>query len=256
MPTGLDHFIVVAPDPDVAAQRLEDELGLRADPGGRHEAYGTFNRLIWLGDSYVEILGIADRSLAAAAWFGPRAMQLLDQSGGGYVGLALASDDLTADLLFLHGQGSRLGDVLDGQRHRPDGGTVRWKVASGEADPELGCLFLIEHDETGAEWAPADRAERARQAHPLGGPARLERVELPVGDVRATSMRLHREIGLAFRPSLAGEGARESSVARQALRLVRAGAGRAPTVVVRGGASRRQADLFGCRWLIEPSAAA
>jgi hypothetical protein len=252
MLTGIDHFIVVVPDPDEAAEQLEARLGLRAGPGGRHESYGSFNRLLWLGDSFIEILGIADRALAARAWFGPRALEVLDQAGAGYIGLSFASDDLDAEMAGLHGQGSRLGPPVAGERHRPDGGTVRWKVASGEPDAELGHLFLIEHDISSAEWTAEDRARRAAESHPLGGPARLERVELPVRDLRATSMALHRELGLAFRPSLAGEGARDTSVGRQTFRLVHAAAGRLPTVAFRGGAERRDVVLDGCRWIVEP----
>jgi hypothetical protein len=256
MLTGIDHFIVAGGDPDRAADELEAALGLRAGPGGRHPAYGSFNRLVWLGDSYLEILGISDRELAAAAWFGPRALEVLDHAGAGYVGLSLVADDLVADVAALRAQGSSLGEPAAGQRARPDGGVVRWKVATpAVADPELGCVFLIEHDPTGAEWTPKDRARRAADVHPLGGPVRLVRVELPVSDMKLATMQLHRHVGPAFRPSLAGAGARDASVGSQTLRLVRAGAGRLPTVVVRGGSESRAAELFGCRWLVEPAAA-
>jgi hypothetical protein len=256
MLTGIDHYIVVVPDPDEAADQLEQAIGLRASAGGRHAAYGSFNRLVWLGDSYIEILGVADRELAAGAWFGPHALKVLDRAGAGYIGVSFVSDDLDAEMAGLHRQGSRLGAAEPGQRHRPDGGTVRWKVASGDPDPELGYLFLIEHDHTGAEWNEQDRARRAAESHPLGGPARLERVELPVSDVRAKTMSLHRDLGLAFRPSLAGEGARDTSIGRQVLRLVHAGPDRLPTVVVRGGSERRDVELFGCRWLVEAAGSA
>jgi catechol 2,3-dioxygenase-like lactoylglutathione lyase family enzyme len=255
MLTGIDHVIVVVADPDQACAELERELGLRAGGGGRHEAYGSFNRLVWLGDSYIEVLGISDRRLAEQAWFGAGALQVLDSAGAGYVGLSLVSDDLGADMRVLREQGSRLGDPVAGQRVRPDGGVVRWHVSSAdEPDPELGYLFLIEHDSTGAEWTPADRDRRAAEEHPLGGPVRLERVELPVDDLRATTTRLHRDLGVAFRPSLAGGGARDTSVGRQTLRLVTDGPGRLPTVALRGGSAPREVELFGCRWVVRPVA--
>lgn len=251
---GLDHFIVAVRDPDEAATELERELGLRAGPGGRHTQYGSFNRLLWLGDSYVELLGIADRTLAEHAWFGSRALQVLDGAGGGYVGLSLASDDLAADMGGLHAQGSLLGPPEAGERARPDGGTVRWKVATAEPDPELGHLFLIEHDSSGAEWTPDDRARRATESHPLGGPARLARVELPVADMKQATMRLHRDLGLQFRPSLVGGGARDASVGQQTLRLIPATTSALPLVAVRGGTAEREALAFGCRWRVEPAA--
>jgi hypothetical protein len=254
---GLDHFIVAVPDPDEAAAELERLLGLRAGPGGRHAEYGSFNRLLWLGDSYIELLGIDDRGLAADAWFGPKALQVLDGPGAGYIGMSLATDDIAADMRLLDELGTRLRSPEAGERRRPDGRTVRWKVATmAEADPELGHLFLIEHDSTAAEWTAAERAARAGEEHPLGGTARMVRVELPVGDMPAASMRLHRDLGLRFRPSLAGGGARDSSVGSQTLRLVPVSAESGPAVVVRGGAERREVTAFGCRWMVEPAAGA
>jgi hypothetical protein len=255
MLTGLDHFIVVVPSPDDAAKEIEAALGIRAGPGGRHERYGSFNRLIWLGDSYIELLGIDDRELVRTTWFGPRALDVLDRAGAGYVGLVLASDDLDAEMEMLHQQGSHFGEPIDGERHRPDGRVVRWKAAvAREPDPEVGVVFLIEHDMTSAEWTPADRAERAREVHPLGTPVRLTHVELPVRDLRGTTTRLHRELGLQFRPSLVGGGARDASLGEQILRLVPATAGALPTVGLRGGSSVRELTAFGCRWLLEPVA--
>ncbi|CAN5694877.1 hypothetical protein BH23CHL7_BH23CHL7_19620 [soil metagenome] len=254
MITGIDHFIVAVPSPDRAADELEAALGLRTGTGGRHEAYGSFNRLLWLGDSYIEFLGISDPALASAAWFGPRALNVLEREGAGYVGLSLASADLATEMVRLRGQGSRLGEPAAGERRRPDDGVVRWKVATADQpDPELGHLFLIEHDRQSAEWTDDDRARRAADEHPLGGPARLARVALPVADMKQATMRVHRDLGLAFRPSLAGDGARDTSVGRQLLRLLRQDPGSMPTVVVRGGSMEREAELFGCRWQVEPA---
>jgi hypothetical protein len=255
MLTGLDHVIVVVPNPDDAAAQIEKQLGIRAGPGGRHEQYGSFNRLIWLGDSYIELLGISDAQLARTAWFGPHALGVLERSGSGYVGLSLVADDLDAEMEVLHQQGSRFGPPEEGERARPDSRIVRWKVAvAGEPDPELGHIFLIEHDMSSAEWTAADRAERAREGHPLGTPVRLTHVELPVRDMRGTTMRLHRDVGLQFRPSLVGGGARDASLGEQTLRLVPATAGTLPTVGLRGGGSVRELTAFGCRWLLEPAA--
>jgi hypothetical protein len=134
---------------------------------------------------------------------------------------------------------------------------VRWSIARPpDVDPELGLTFLIEHDTTAAEWRPADREARARQVHPLGGPVRLARVELPVTDMRRSTMRLHRDLGVAFRPSLAGGGARDGTVGDHTLRLLRAGPGRLPTVVLRGGPHGREVELLGCRFRIEPATGA
>jgi hypothetical protein len=250
---GLDHFIVAVDDPDDAAAQLESEVGLRAGAGGRHAAHGTHNRLIWLGDTYIELMGVFDRDLARASWFGSHALRLLDETGGGQMGLVLAADDIDADVQRLRATGSSLGQPESGERVRPDGGVVRWHLAhAAEPDPELGLVFLIEHDTAAAEWTPEERARRAQEMHPAGGPVRLVRVELPVHDMKSSTMRLHRDVALQFRPSLAGGGARDSSVGEHVVRLVRAASGVLPRVVLRGGDERRQVAALGCQWLMEP----
>src|SRR3954470_8673700 len=253
MLTGIDHVLLACADPDAAAIELEAAVGLRSSPGGRHVAHGTFNRLIWLGDSYVELMGVFDPALAANSWWGKHALKVVE-AGGGFMGVVLASDDLESDAARLRAMGSVLGEPEAGSRRRPHGKVGRWNIAHAAApDPDLGLLFLIEHDATGAEWTPADRQQRAAFAHPLGATARLERVEVPAAGMQRATMRVHRDAGVAFRPSLAGAGARDGAVGRQTLRLFPATTKDPPRVVVRGGPMGREVALLGCRWLVEPA---
>jgi hypothetical protein len=256
MLTGIDHVLVACAEPDAAALALESQLGLRASAGGRHEAHGTFNRIVWLGDSYVELLGVSDATLAARSWWGRHALAVLAAGhAAGYMGVVLASDQLEADTQALRAHGSLLGEPEAGSRLRPDGRLVRWRLAHEPTpDPDLGLLFLIEHDRNAAEWTPAEVAQRRAGIHPLGGPARLERLELPVAAMKQATMRVHRDIGVAFRPSLAGEGARDGAIGRQTLRLYPSFAGRRPTIVIRGGSEPVEVELLGCRWRREAAA--
>lgn len=251
---GIDHIIVAARAPDVAVTQLADALGLRAGGGGRHAAHGTFNRLIWLGDSYLELMGVDDAALAADSWWGRHALAVLGSADAGYMGVAVASDDVAADAARALAQGSILGEPVVGERTLADGRIARWQLAHGpRPDPEIGLAFLIEHDADGAEWTPADRSARAAEVQPLGTPVGLRRLELPVTDMRAATMRLHRDLGVAFRPSLAGAGARDGAVGVQTIRLVRRGADSRARVVLAGGSRSREARLLGCDWLLEPS---
>jgi hypothetical protein len=258
MLTGIDHVLLACADPDAAAVELERTVRLRASAGGRHDSQGTFNRLVWLGDSYIELMGVFDERLAAASWWGRYALAVLEraESGGeraGYMGVVFASDDLAADAALVMARGSVLGPPEEGSRNRPDSRVVRWRLSHApKPDPDLGLLFLIEHDPSGAEWNPAERAERAAMEHPLGGPARLVRVELPVSNMQAATMRVHRDAGVAFRPSLAGGGARDGAVGRQTLRLLPGGPAVAPRVVIRGGGEPREVSLLGCQWQVLP----
>src|SRR5688572_15537210 len=101
MLTGIDHVIIAAADPGAAAGLLEAELGLVAGGGGRHDQHGTFNRLTWLGDSYIELVGVFDTTLAAASWWGKHILDLLASSGAAYAGAPLASSDIDADVAMV-----------------------------------------------------------------------------------------------------------------------------------------------------------
>jgi len=256
---GIDHLVIAVPDPDPAAAQLERELGLEATGGGRHDALGTFNRLVWLGDSYLELIGVFDRALAERSWIGEPTVRALD-AGGGLATWAIATDALDRDTSALRAIGADFDDPIPGERLRPDGQVVRWNLAAprrlGPADPP----FLIEHDPASAEWTPADRAARAERRHPIGGPVRLETLELPIDDVNATTQRFARTLGLRFRPSLAGGGARDADMGGQVVRLRPRRRG-SPTpatspaihLVVSGPVERRTADLLGCRWIVRPT---
>jgi hypothetical protein len=249
--SGIDHLILACANPPGAAAELEARLGLAVTGGGRHDAHGTYNRLFWLGDSYIELMGVFDPLLAARSWWGAHISRLLQTSQAAYAGLALASDDLSTDIARLRGQGARISDPIPGERRRPDGDLVRWQIARlPQPDPDLGLCFLIEHDTMAAEWRPADRAARAAQVHPVGTAGRLVRVELPVADVRAATLHLLRELGLQFRPSLGGGGARDASLGGQTLRV---SAVARPVITVRAGTVARRAEALGCEWELLPA---
>ena len=251
---GIDHLVIAVADPDDAVAAFETEIGAAPTGGGRHEALGTFNRVVWLGDSYVEFIGVFDAALAATSWVGAPALRALE-AGGGFATWAIATDDLDAELAGLRAGGSSLGEARPGERQRPDGAVVRWRLAAADRLGPDEPPFLIEHDLAGAEWTTADRAERSTGAERLGGPIDLDTLELPVDDPNPASQRLLRAVGLRFRPSLAGGGARDANVGRQIVRLrPRRGDAVAPTIRVRAGsADERTIELFGCRWVVVPS---
>ena len=263
--TGLDHVFFAVPDLDAAAATLEAGLGLRVGPGGRHEAWGTANRLIWCGDSYLELVAVEDRERAAASWFGQAVLETLAMSSGGasagsaapggFVGFVVASNDLAADVAALDWEGPGFGGLVAGSRERPDGRIVCWRTARPRgAETHRPLAFAIEHDLQAAEWTPAERSARTSEAHPLGGPVRLVRLELAVGDVPVVIDRLLRWFDLRFRPSLSGGGARDAEIGGQTVRLRRLAPGvPGATVVLRSPSltAERSLELAGCRLVLE-----
>jgi glyoxalase-like protein len=242
---GIDHLVIAVADPDDAVDQLHDGLGLAPGGGGRHEGLGTFNRLVWLGDSYLELIGVFDPELARESWIGAPTIHALE-GGGGLATWAVATNAIEADAARLRDAGSDLGDLTAGERLRPDGRIVRWRLASPPTLAYDGPPFLIEHDTSGAEWTPSERAERA------SGPARLELLELRVDDVDRTSRAFMRTVGVRFRPSLVGAGARDADIGRHRLRLrsARSGARMATIDLSISGATPTELDLLGCHWVV------
>jgi Glyoxalase-like domain len=243
---GVDHLVIAVADPDAAVAELQVKLGLAPGGGGRHERLGTFNRLVWLGDTYLELISVFDRVAAAHSWLGAPTLRALE-TGGGLATWAIASDDLAADVATLQHGGSTLAEPVDGERARTDGRVVRWRLSVPEQLDRDRPPFLIEHDLTAAEWSTVDRAERAT------APTRLTVLELGVDDPDVRSRSLLRTVGLRFRPSLSGGGARDADIGTQLVRL-RPTHGRAQprtTVHLRtrhhGSAD---VDALGCHWIL------
>jgi Glyoxalase-like domain len=123
----LDHVVYAVRDLDAAAIRFREAFGLDSVAGGRHERWGTANRIVPLGEQYLELVASVDDPTAAETVFGRGVLECA-AGGGGWFTIAAVADDL-------EGVGSRLGlEVGSGSRMRPDGQTVRWRMA-GLDDP-------------------------------------------------------------------------------------------------------------------------
>ena len=203
---GIDHLVIAVRDPDAAAAELERELGLAFTGGGRHEGAGTWNRLAFLGDSYVELIGVFDRGLVLANpdfAVGRAALELLDAGGEGLATWAVAVDDCHTEVARLRSLGARIGDPVRGSRVRPDGETVRWVTAFPELGPDRP-PFLIEHEMRGPEWGPEALAARRAYRHPRLGAVRIGRLVLPVADPAAYAAQCEDTVGIRFRADVSG----------------------------------------------------
>jgi len=224
---GIDHVVLAVEEPDATAARLESDLGLEAAGGGRHEAMGTFNRLIWLGDTYLELIGVFDLDLARRSWLGAPVLAALSTDAG-LATWAIAVDDLDGLLKWLPNDRQPVGP-LDGERRRGDGRIVRWRLAHptgiGPAVP-----FLIEHDTNGAEWTPEERGARAAEEHPIGGRVRLATIEVRTGAAPAAASRLRSLLSTSVEPD--GRGAVRVVIGSQAVRFAPVGPDGGPSTVV------------------------
>ena len=242
---GVDHLVIAVRSVEEAAAELETVLGLAFTGGGRHEGMGTYNRLAFLGDAYIELIGVFDRSLVAANpgfAVGKATLEHLDSVGEGLVTYALASDALVDEVARLRAEGSDLSTAVEGSRTRPDGEVVRWWTAF---PPSLGPdrpPFLIEHELLGAEWGDEGRAARAAFRHPVGGAVRLVQLRLAVGDPWPVAEAYGRELGIAF-----SEGWRVA-IDGQAVVLVSGGGPAVVELAVEPGTPPLDVVRLGVRW--------
>ena len=138
---------------------------------------------------------------------------------------------------------------------------VAWAAASGStAVPSLvgptAPPFLIEHDTGGAEWSSRDRASRAAAVHPAGGALRLTSLEIPMVDPARVAAAYRQAIGLTVEPWLGGgDWTLATTVGPQRIVLAPVDRTTRPSVVIRLSATAGppvRADLFGCRFVIDP----
>jgi Glyoxalase-like domain len=152
----LDHILLAVRDLDEAAEHLEREHGLTSYVGGNHPAWGTGNRIVPLGDSYLELIAVVDEATAAATEVG-RWVAAGAGARGAPIGWAVRPDDLDATA-------ERLGiAAFEGSRARPDGTTLRWRMAGSDrafATPALP--WFIDWEDRATHPGAAQRSVAAR----------------------------------------------------------------------------------------------
>ncbi|MGI8595216.1 MAG: VOC family protein [Solirubrobacteraceae bacterium] len=121
----VDHVIYGTRDIDAAAGRLWEEHGLASVVGGRHRAWGTENRIVPLGDAYLELMTVFDAELAARTQLGRFVAQRIAR-GDGFLGWMAAGEGFEERAAALGVEPMSFG------RQRPDGSEVRWRLAGLE----------------------------------------------------------------------------------------------------------------------------
>jgi hypothetical protein len=131
----LDHVLIAVDDLEAAAKEVEQRHGLASVEGGRHQGLGTANRIVPLGETYLELVAVVDEAEAASGFGSWVARGLRPR----LLGWCARTDDLdaVAEQLDL--------TIADGSRAHPDGTILTWRMAGLERSAEEPSLpFFIE----------------------------------------------------------------------------------------------------------------
>ena len=161
-PRALDHLVVACRDLARAAADWE-RLGFTLTPRAYHP-FGTTNRLIQFGATFVELIALHDERLIRPPTdrtfsFGDFNRRILADREGGSL-LVVVSADADADLADYAARGLRTFDRFDFERtaRQPDGAerTVAFRLAvvADPALPEVG-TFACENRFPQNFWTPA-----------------------------------------------------------------------------------------------------
>jgi Glyoxalase-like domain len=132
----LDHVLIPLADLSRAVTEFERRYGLVSVEGGRHADWGTANRIVPLGDNYLELVAVVDPAEASQSAFG---QWVANARAGQPLGWGVRTDDLGA-------VAERLGlNIGAGSRFTATGDLLSWRIAGVEramAEPWLP--FFIE----------------------------------------------------------------------------------------------------------------
>jgi glyoxalase-like protein len=161
----LDHVLIAVADLRAAGSEIEERYGLTSVEGGNHPAWGTANRIVPLGDSYLELIAVVDAGKAAQSSFG-RWVTSAASSTLRPLGWAVRTTQLDE-------VARRLGlQVHAGSRTTPGGDDVRWRSAGlDEAATQPSLPFFI-------EWGPKTRLPGQAEIHHPAGAAKISRLVL------------------------------------------------------------------------------
>lgn len=145
MNLALDHLVhFIKAEPSEPVKKWGD-VGYKAVLGGSHENWGTYNSLLYIGQSYIEFLSIESNHIAAAAE-NPLIKQLTDElpSGEGIGQLCFRTSNIEELKAELKRKGFESLPIFEGSRKRQDGSLLSWKMLFFKENPHYKYPFFID----------------------------------------------------------------------------------------------------------------
>lgn len=158
----VDHVIVCVPDLEHSVRSFEERHGVASVPGGRHAGHGTANRLVPLGDAYIELVAVEDPDEARESGFGSWVASRAGTNGADAIAIRTDQLDVVCRRLDL--------EPLAMSRRTGAGEELRWSIAGMDHLVNEGLPFFIQWD-----IDPSLHPGRASVSHP-GGDLVLGRV--------------------------------------------------------------------------------
>lgn len=200
MLTGIDHVIIGVNNLDRATTIFSQKLGLTPSGGGKHPTGGTSNRIIVIGDTYLELITMHAPEEAQ------QSMRDRMAKGDGYLNCVFASDNIEAETEAMRQHGITVIGPKEGKLTAEDGRTRRWKRADIE-QPDLVQRhpFIIQHDSTGEERRFKLAGWRTPPEHPLGA-VKVISTTIAVPDLFEATARFRRVYDLTSSDIATGTG--------------------------------------------------
>jgi hypothetical protein len=150
----LDHLVISVSDLRLAMQDFVN-AGFRLQYGGKHADGITENALIFFDDGrYLELIALVEGKERRESSF----KQLLRETGEGFTGFALYSDDMVNELNAIEARGLYVSPIQPGGRARPDGVELKWRIAL----LDKGMSPFVIEDESPREWRVPASGENVR----------------------------------------------------------------------------------------------
>ncbi len=199
MLTGIDHIIIGVHNVTEAARIFNEKLGLAVSGGGIHPSGGTENRIIVIGDTYIELIAVRTPQEAQQS--------ILDRlaKGEGYLNFVLSSNAIDADTAAMRNRGIAVIGPTPGSLNAANGQSRAWSRSDVER-PDLTqhYPFLIQHDSTGEERRHRLAGWTKPPEHPLGT-SKVLSATIVVENLGEAGQRFQHIYGLSHSEPFTGE---------------------------------------------------
>ena len=199
MLTAIDHIIIGVNNLEQASAQFSQKLGLAVSGGGIHPSAGTANRIIVIGDTYLELIAVRTPAEAQQSMLDRLAIR------EGFLNFVLASNDIETDSRTMANRGVSIVGPTAGSLRAAGGRTRGWSRTNIER-PDLAQRypFVIQHDSTGEERRFRLAGWTNPPQHPLGV-TQVRSATIAVTDLAEATLRFQHIYGLQPSETFTGE---------------------------------------------------